>query len=836
MRIRNTRLRTKITALLASLIALWAFAAWVTLREGLTLLSASSIDQNVTRPMVTLVTDLQEERKLSTIYLSSPGTQQRQALLAQREHVDRSQDTFRKRAGSGNMLGTGGGTLEKRIKESLDELDGIAPGRAAIDSRTIDRQTAVRPYNEVIDSAFRIYNAAGGVNDEGISRDSRALNSLTRAKEILAREDALLSGALAAGRLTAADHAQFVSLVGTQRYLHDEAAAELPPDDLAEYRALTNSAPYKRLRFLEDHVYQGRPGAPLRVKSEEWRSSMETVLAGLEDVVLNGGERLVNRAKPVAIGVILRLVLAGGLGLLAVIASVIVSITTARALVRQLERLRQAAWELAEQRLPGVVERLGHGEEVDVAVEAPPLEFGSDEIGQVGRAFNAVQETAIRTAVEQAELRRGIRDVLLSLARRTQTLVHRQLTMLDTMERRRDIEVKDLEELFRLDHLATRMRRNAENLIVLSGSLPARGWRNAVPMVDVIRAAVGEVEDYTRVTVLPLGQYELAGRAVGDVTHLLAELIENAVSFSPPDTVVQVSGHLVASGFAIDIEDRGLGMTEEKLTEINERIADPPEFNLQSSVQLGLYVVSKLAERYGLQVSLKRSAYGGTTAVVVIPKELVVEEGPVPVGAGATTRNGLEVRQPAAVGGGSGQHAIGTLTMTGQPSGPALVAVPPPAPEPPGRGDGGDTTSLPDRQDDPARGTRSHDDTVPRDRSTTTGRHRLVEPADTGEGPPDGASDGGQHETTEPEDQSPVPEISTTPSGLPVRVPQANLAEPLRTDEPVVAEQPDEEDDPGRPPEEIKRIMGSYQRGSRRGRSDAAEAIGDQAAEGEEDQ
>ena len=182
-----------------------------------------------------------------------------------------------------------------------------------------------------------------------------------------------------------------------------------------------------------------------------------------------------------------------------------------------------------------MVERLGRGEEVDVATEAPPLEFGDDEIGQVGQAFNAVQDTAVRTAVEEAELRRGIREIFLNLARRTQALVHRQLTLLDEMERR-EHDAEELEDLFRVDHLATRMRRNAENLIVLAGATPGRGWRRNVPMIDVVRGAVAEVEDYTRVDVQPMGAVPLAGRAVGDVIHLLAELIENGLSFSPPHT------------------------------------------------------------------------------------------------------------------------------------------------------------------------------------------------------------------------------------------------------------------------------------------------------------
>ncbi len=208
-----------------------------------------------------------------------------------------------------------------------------------------------------------------------------------------------------------------------------------------------------------------------------------------------------------------------------------------------------------------MVQRLQHGEKVDVDNEAPPLDFGKDEIGQVGEAFNEVQSTAIRVAVEQAELRRSVRDVFLSLARRSQALLHRQLGLLDVMERRAT-DAEELAELFRIDHLATRMRRNAENLIVLSGATAGRAWRRPVPMVDVLRGALAEVEDYTRVTVLPVVPASLVGRAVGDVIHLLAELIENAVSFSPPQTVVRVGGSVVGNGFAIEIEDRGLGMSD----------------------------------------------------------------------------------------------------------------------------------------------------------------------------------------------------------------------------------------------------------------------------------
>ncbi|NEA22163.1 sensor histidine kinase, partial [Actinomadura bangladeshensis] len=692
MRFRNSRLRTKITALLLSLVALWVFAAWVTLREGVNLLGVSTLDTALAQPTDPLLADLQRERRLSMVQMARPSAAAEAALNAQRKETDKTRAEAVELARGGNVGRFGGDTLERRVDEMLVRLKSVNDARRAVDAGTTDRARIAAGYSEVVESIFRVYDSLATLDDKDFARDTRTLLELNRMWELLSQEDALMAGSLATGRITQPELITFTQTVGTRRHNTAQALITIQDSDRTLYAGLTKNAKISTIQSLEDEIMQNRRTFAAKqtsqqtgqtgqngqqtgqqgsqqtsqqnrgafrppITAQQWDAVAEPALAEMRHQIQSSGDRLVDRATPIATGVIIRLALAGGLGLIAVIASIIVSITTARALVRQLERLRNAAWELAEQRLPGVVERLGHGEKVDVALEAPPLRFGSDEIGQVGRAFNAVQETAIRTAVEQAELRRGIRDVLLSLARRTQTLVHRQLTMLDTMERRRDIDVKELEELFRLDHLATRMRRNAENLIVLSGALPARGWRNSVPMVDVIRAAVGEVEDYTRVTVLPFGPVELAGRAVGDVTHLLAELIENAVSFSPPDTVVQVGGHLVASGFAIDIEDRGLGMTDDKLAEINERIANPPDFNLQSSVQLGLFVVSKLAERYNLQVSLKRSAYGGTTAVVVIPRELIIEQGPTPVAAGTTTQNGLEVRRPAAVGAAAGPSA-----------------------------------------------------------------------------------------------------------------------------------------------------------------------------------
>ena len=234
-----------------------------------------------------------------------------------------------------------------------------------------------------------------------------------------------------------------------------------------------------------------------------------------------------------------------------------------------------------------------------------------------------MQRTAVEAAVGQATLRKGIAQVFLNLAWRNQVLLQRQLTLLDTMERR--VEEPDiLEDLFKLDHLTTRMRRHAENLIILSDAAPARRWRDPVPLYDLVRSAVLEVEDYTRVTVAPMPDAPmLVGSAVTDVIHLIAELVENATVFSPPDTTVTVRSTKAANGFALEIEDRGLGLNPAMLEELNARLADPPEFDLADSDRLGLFVVARLAVRHNIKITLRRSPYDGTTAIVLLPTTLL---------------------------------------------------------------------------------------------------------------------------------------------------------------------------------------------------------------------
>jgi signal transduction histidine kinase len=175
-----------------------------------------------------------------------------------------------------------------------------------------------------------------------------------------------------------------------------------------------------------------------------------------------------------------------------------------------------------------------------------------------------------------------------------------------------------------LDHLATRMRRNAENLIILSGSEPARRWRGPIALIEVVRAAVGEIKEHTRVELLPMDRVELAGHAAADLMHLLAELIENAVSFSAPGTQALVAGQPLPAGYLIEIEDQGLGMSDEQLVRVNERLAGPPDADFALAKMLGFFVVSQLAAKHGIRVQLRHSWYGGVTALVLLPADVIL--------------------------------------------------------------------------------------------------------------------------------------------------------------------------------------------------------------------
>ena len=314
---------------------------------------------------------------------------------------------------------------------------------------------------------------------------------------------------------------------------------------------------------------------------------------------------------------------AAAVGTLVIIAIVALTASFARRLARDVAGLAVTAQRLTAQpagQVP-VRERGGAPAALSPVPDAPRR--ATAEVASAGAAMIGLQSAAAAAASSEASLRNGLREVFVSMARRNQSLLQRQLRLIDALEQKAS-DPAALADLFSLDHLTTRMRRHAESLAILSGAAPGRAWREPVPVIDVIRGAMAEVEDYKRVSVLTRSEDSVAGAAVADMIHLLAELIENATLFSPSGTRVEVRAGRVANGFAVEIDDRGLGVEPEQLAEINRQLASPPDFDLANADRLGLFVGGKLAARHGVRVSLRTSPYGGTTAIVLMPSGIVV--------------------------------------------------------------------------------------------------------------------------------------------------------------------------------------------------------------------
>ncbi|MGI5207323.1 sensor histidine kinase [Spirillospora sp. CA-108201] len=851
-----------VTVSVVSLGVLWAFAASIALGEGLNLRHVKTVQDHYGYPSGALGSALQAERRLSMVYLGGRAEGDRAAMESGRLVTDRQADLFRRLAKSEAVDGSAPKDARRIAGKILTELDGLDDRRRSIDAGRLDRARAFADYTALLGDVGALQGSLSTLDNSEVAKDARNEASLTRAREVLAQEDALLAGALAAGKITAGEHAQYVKLVGTQRTLYTYAAAELRSPDQSYYERIVGMPEHSRLRTLEDRfVASPRLVNATGVAGALWKTTADsnlTRLRGLELSVSAGAEK---RAQPISEGIITRVVLAGALGLLAVVATLALAIWVARSVIRELRRLRREAIDLADVRLPGVIRRLRRGEEVDVGAEAPPLSFGTREIDQVGEAFNAARRTAIQSAVEEATLRRNVSDVFVNLARRSQTLLHRQLKLLDSMERR--IETPDdLEDLFRVDHLATRMRRHAEGLIILSGQAPGRGWRSPVAIVDVARAAASEVEDYTRVNVAPMTRAAIVGPAVADVIHLLAELIENAATFSPPHTTVQVQGQAVSHGFTLEVEDRGLSMDEPSLAAANERLATAAEFDLSDSAQLGLFVVGRLARRHGIKVTLRTSPYGGMTAIVLLPEDLVVpdegapvqsapalttrraEDALVPIGTvvgGASVRSGP---QPVLDEGGSVLHLPSGRHAAPDPSpapSPAPSPSPVPAPAPPR------SPAQAPPQEPLVQSVRPFIPpaaAVPPQGEPLAEADALTGPIPVFEEPIQGPSPVPRPAPSpwgdaQPEPASPPPpppgvprsprEVRRRPPGkssgadrpsLPKRVRQENMASQLREEHPAPAG-PAPSDRADRSPEQLRSMMSSIQQGTRRGRAES---------------
>ncbi|WP_176993600.1 sensor histidine kinase [Nonomuraea jiangxiensis] len=605
---------------LLSLSALWGFVLNLTMGDAQSLLRANTLYQTLGVTSIDLGLQLQAERARSSEVLT---TRELTAVLdGQRARTDKSVDDFRQAViAAGNAISD-----EARLPlGNLNaELDRLGPIRADIDGGLGSRLDGLNEYNRILDSTFLLYDHLVAVSDLDIYQQASSLQAVGMAREYIAREHSLILGALTDKRLTEPEVAAFTEYATSRRFLHARGLAGLDVELRRPYVQVFSTEPFLTFATMEARIV--KTGAP-PPDAAGWHETIDRLTSRLDELNVASSDALAARASRAATRTIVEISVAGGLGLIAVLASIIISVRFGRRLAAELAGLRTTAVELSRRRLPDIVERLRKGEdvEVDMRKEVGAINMsGSAEIIDVARAFASVQRTAVTAAVGQAALRRGVGQVFLNLARRKQGLLHRQLALLDGMQRRTH-DPDRLEELFRLDHLTTRMRRHAESLMILSGYAPGRAWRRPVPVIDIVRAAVAEVEDYTRVTVENMPDGAADGTAAADLTHLVAELVENATIYSPPATLVQVRGDLVSNGYAIEVEDRGLGLSEAEYATFNALLAAPPAFDLADSDRLGLFVVARLAERYGVKVMLRRSPFGGTTAIVLVPRTVLAD-------------------------------------------------------------------------------------------------------------------------------------------------------------------------------------------------------------------
>ncbi|MFD9998606.1 sensor histidine kinase [[Kitasatospora] papulosa] len=692
--LRPRTVRAKIISLLmvpvVSLLALWGFATVTTAQDVARLREVQRLDSTVRGPVTEAVRALQDERTAALRQLAAPGTGHAATL---RERAGRTDAALKALSiGGGHTVADAGllpaGTAARLIA-FLDEVKQVrtvrtrllspsrngagappatgtgGPDTAAGRPAGTETPSAYTQYGDAVTAALGVCGSLTGIQEAETGSRTRVLLELAHSGEMLAREESLLASAAPTGTLDAEGLSAFAGAVAARRAFAVTAGADLPGPGRQAWRELTGRDTYARLEATEDAVLAvpaGRRAKAVPVAS--WERDAAAVRTELRAIETAAGQGSAGRTDPVARALLSPAAAAVLLGFLAVAASLVISVRIGRGLVVELVGLRDSALDIARRKLPHAMRRLRAGEEIDVRAEAPPGRMSHDEIGQVGEALDTVHRAALDAAVERAELADGISGVFVNLARRSQTLVHRQLVLLDAMERRAD-DPEELGDLFRLDHLTTRMRRHAESLIILSGAAPGRAWRMPVSLTDVVRAAVSEIEDYARVDVPALPDAAVQGAAVADLTHLLAELVENAAQFSPPHTRVRITGEPVGNGYALEIEDRGLGMGREALDEANRRIEQSEALDLFDSDRLGLFVVSRLSARHSVKVQLRTSAYGGTTAVVLLPTALL--PGGLPMGAEA--RTAVDAAPEGVVGPGDGGP------RTGHPGTPARTRI-----------------------------------------------------------------------------------------------------------------------------------------------------------------
>ncbi|WP_327114131.1 nitrate- and nitrite sensing domain-containing protein [Streptomyces sp. NBC_01341] len=638
--LRNWRISTRLVSLLALPVVAATTLGGLRINE-----SMNDIDQlehmqlltKMTKQATALANALQEERDKSAGPLTNGVKATDFKVTEPRKRTDRAEQAFLE--ATDEIRNTPGDaaldSIHASVSQISNQLGNITSIRKDAYAKGSPSLNTVDQYSQLITSLLSLSQdmAQATSNPEMIKR-TRALAAFSSSKEYASVERAIIAAALPGGD-SEKTHLNPNDQAFGRNALHKadttlqtfestyESTGKSSTDLLAP---LDNGNPEIKAadmyakRVLDSPL--GMEGSKSRTYMDWYDQSSNKIQAmkTIEETLLGDME---SKARELREESQRDAILNGAIILIVLGVSLVGAFVVARSMIRSLRRLQDTATRVAQDRLPELVKQLSETDpqDVDTSVESVGV-HSRDEIGKVAAAFDDVHREAVRLAAEQALLRGNVNAMFTNLSRRSQGLIQRQLSLISELESR-EADPDQLSSLFKLDHLATRMRRNGENLLVLAGEEPGRRWTRPVPLVDVLRAAASEVEQYERIELAAVPATEVAGRVVNDLVHLLAELLENATSFSSPQTKVRVTGHALPDGrVLVEIHDTGIGLSPEDLAAINERLASPPTVDVSVSRRMGLFVVGRLSLRHGIRIQLRPSDSGGTTALVMLPMEV----------------------------------------------------------------------------------------------------------------------------------------------------------------------------------------------------------------------
>ena len=571
--------------------------------------------------------------------------------------------------------------IQSKVSTVLSEITHLQQLRnTALISESV--QAVLANYSDPIGDMISLNDQISqGTSDASLVSDVESLDSLALAKDQAAQQRALLFNAL--NQQIFADGVQQALITAQSEQLNDITAfrTTATAQEQATYSSTVTGPQVNKAQNIETYILsvgsldidQGSLNISPTAAPGVWYSAMSGTVDTMQQVELGIARSIVSRAQVLKRGAEQSALFTAILTVVVLLLVLIATLAVARSLVRPLRRLREGALNIATIELPERVRLLNESPDTPMSVGVEPIDvLSADEIGQVARAFDQVHSEAVRLASNEAMLRNNFNAMFVNLSRRSQSLIERLVRMIDSLEQNEG-DPERLSNLFAMDHLVTRMRRNSENLLLLAGHGGARKWSEPVLLADVARAAVSEIEQYSRVTLKIQPGIAVAGQAVSDVVHLLAEIIENATIFSARDTPVHVSAQeLTSGGVLIEVSDSGVGIPETRLAELNWRLDNPPVIDVSLSRHMGLFAVARLAERHGVRIRLGNRSPHGLTALVWLPDN-VIEQPARPYGA----RSRLLSTQSSYPGGVMpGGHTAMRPTMDDQFAGDRLDVMP----------------------------------------------------------------------------------------------------------------------------------------------------------------